>query len=175
MNLLLGKENAYLYEEIISPSIQEVATAIFKSDVGDVLSQFFYKLKAEELMYLFLVELLKREQFTYYPLNQKDIREVYRVRDAVLKQLDQPPVLEQLSKDAGMSVSKLGRLFRQVFGESIYHYYQKIRMQQAAYLLRDQHLSVSEVGYQLGFTNLSHFSRLFEKHIGIKPKKYSKR
>lgn len=27
--------------------------------------------------------------------------------------------------------------------------------------------------YQLGFSNLSHFSRLFEKHIGMKPKKYS--
>jgi len=29
------------------------------------------------------------------------------------------------------------------------------------------------VGYQLGFTNLSHFSRVFEQHTGKKPKKYS--
>ncbi|WP_394350737.1 AraC family transcriptional regulator [Chitinophaga tropicalis] len=31
------------------------------------------------------------------------------------------------------------------------------------------------VGYQPGFTNLSHFSRVFEQHIGMKPKKYSGR
>jgi AraC-like DNA-binding protein len=30
------------------------------------------------------------------------------------------------------------------------------------------------VGYQLGFTNLSHFSRVFTEHTGIKPKQYSR-
>jgi len=174
IELLLENGQPYLYEELISSSIQAAAATIFQADDTDSLAQFFYKLKAEELIYLFLSELLKREQLTFYPLNKEDIRQIYQVRDTLVQQVDTPPALEQLAKDAGMSVSKLGRLFRQVFGESVYHYYQKIRMQQAAYLLREQHLSVAEVGYQLGFTNLSHFSRLFEKHIGVKPKKYSK-
>ena len=47
-------------------------------------------------------------------------------------------------------------------------------MQHAASLLREKGLSVSEAGYELGFSNLSHFSRLFEKLIGSKPKQYSK-
>lgn len=34
------------------------------------------------------------------------------------------------------------------------------------------HRSVSEVGHQLGFTNLSHFTRLFARHHGCKPKHY---
>ncbi|MBT2622581.1 helix-turn-helix domain-containing protein [Chryseobacterium sp. ISL-6] len=55
----------------------------------------------------------------------------------------------------------------------IYDYYQHLRMKEAARLLRDEKLSVSEAGYQMGFENLSHFSRVFEKHIGQKPKKYS--
>jgi AraC-like DNA-binding protein len=46
-------------------------------------------------------------------------------------------------------------------------------MQKAAYLLTEKRLTVSEVGYQLGFTNLSYFTRAFEKYIGVKPKKYS--
>jgi AraC-like DNA-binding protein len=46
-------------------------------------------------------------------------------------------------------------------------------MQEAARLLKDKRLTVSEVGYQLGFTNLSHFTRVFEQHTGMKPKKYS--
>ena len=46
-------------------------------------------------------------------------------------------------------------------------------MNEAAYLIREEKLSVSETGYRLGFSNLSHFSRIFEKHIGMKPKKYS--
>jgi AraC-like DNA-binding protein len=46
-------------------------------------------------------------------------------------------------------------------------------MEEAAFLLRQTGYSVSEVGYGLGFTNLSHFSRLFQRHYNINPKKYS--
>jgi transcriptional regulator GlxA family with amidase domain len=56
---------------------------------------------------------------------------------------------------------------------TIFDYYQTLRMQEAARLLKEQHLTVSEVGYQVGFTNLSHFARVFEQHLGLKPKKYS--
>jgi AraC-like DNA-binding protein len=73
-----------------------------------------------------------------------------------------------------MSPSKLKRLFRQIFGNSIFSYYQGFRMKEAARLLKVGKLSVTEVGYQLGFTNLSHFSRVFKNHIGMKPKQYSR-
>ena len=58
-------------------------------------------------------------------------------------------------------------------GKGVFEYYQFMRMQEAARLLKEKRLTVSEVGYQLGFTNLSHFSRVFEQHTGMKPKKYS--
>jgi AraC-like DNA-binding protein len=73
-----------------------------------------------------------------------------------------------------MSPSKLKRLFKQIFGNSIFSYYQAFRMKEAARLLKEEKLSVSDVGYQLGFTNLSHFSRVFKEHIGMKPKQYSR-
>jgi len=46
-------------------------------------------------------------------------------------------------------------------------------MKEAAYLLKHEKQSVSKVGYALGFSNLSHFTRMFEEHIGMKPKKFS--
>ncbi len=46
-------------------------------------------------------------------------------------------------------------------------------MQEGARLLKEEGHSVSEVGYKLGFSNLSHFTRVFNKHIGMKPKQYS--
>ena len=71
-----------------------------------------------------------------------------------------------------MSAPKLRKLFKQTFGQGVFAYYQAMRMQQAARLLQEKHLSVAEVGYQLGFTNLSHFARVFEQHFGLKLKKY---
>jgi len=72
-----------------------------------------------------------------------------------------------------MSEPKIRKLFQQTFGKGVFEYYQSARMKEAARLLKDKRLTVSEVGYQLGFTNLSHFSRVFEQYIGTKPKKYS--
>ncbi|RYE56104.1 MAG: AraC family transcriptional regulator, partial [Sphingobacteriales bacterium] len=40
-------------------------------------------------------------------------------------------------------------------------------------LLLDEKYSVAETGYLLGFTNMSHFTKVFEAQIGVKPKKYS--
>ena len=72
-----------------------------------------------------------------------------------------------------MSQPKLRKLFEQTFGRGLFDYYQRERMLKAAQLLRVDRLSVSEAGYQLGFVNLGHFSKTFEKYIGVKPQKYA--
>lgn len=71
-----------------------------------------------------------------------------------------------------MSESKLKCLFKQVFGNTVYNYFQTVRMKEAAYLLKQEKQSVSEVGYALGFSNLSHFTKVFEEHTDMKPKKF---
>lgn len=69
-----------------------------------------------------------------------------------------------------MSESKMNRLFKQIFGNSIYNYCQTLGMNEAAYLTKEEQITISELGCRLGFTNLSHFIRIFERHIGLKPK-----
>jgi AraC-like DNA-binding protein len=81
--------------------------------------------------------------------------------------------LPALAAMIGMSETKMKQLFKQTFGDSIYNYFQKVRMEEAAFLLKQGGYSVSQVGFELGFTNLSHFSRLFESHYGTTPKKFS--
>lgn len=169
----LLQQHTYLYEEIISPEIQNVAAAIITPHAPEVLLNFYLRLKAEELIYLFFVDLQKRQRTTTYSLNGEDVKVIYNVRNEVIKDLSITPDVRSLAQQAGMSESKIQRLFKQIFGDSIYNYYQTLRMKEAAYLIKEQQLSVSEAGYKLGFSNLSHFTRLFEKHIGMKPKKYS--
>jgi len=162
-----------LYEEMASTGMLQVATTIFEDTGPAEIRAFHLKIKAEELIYLFFAELLKRQKAMPYPLNTSDVKAIYGVRDKVIADLSVPPHLGKLRALAGMSESKLNRLFKQIFGMSIYHYYQAIRINKAAFLIKDQKLSVSEAGHELGFTNLSHFTRIFEKHIGMKPKRYS--
>lgn len=173
LNMIISDDRSFLFEEIISPQIHEVAAEIVTSEPPVALQHLFYQMKAEELIYLLFAELLKREDTTLQNLNTTDVKKIYEVKDRVLSTIDIPPKLSELVELSGMSQSKLKRLFKQIFGMSIYNYYQVFRMKEAAYLIKEEHLSVSEAGYRLGFSNLSHFTRLFEMHNGIKPKKYS--
>ena len=102
-----------------------------------------------------------------------DIKAIYAVKAHLQTHLNEPPHIAGLAKQAKMSEPKLRKLFKRTFGRGVFEYYQFLRMETAAKLLKDKKHTVSEAGYQLGFTNLSHFSRVFEQHMGMKPKKYS--
>ena len=170
---IISGSQPYLYEELISPEIQHLAAKIIEVNVPDELRDFYLRIKAEEMIYLFLTALMKRESVASYPLNSSDVNVMYLIRDKLIGDLSSPPNLTELTLFANMSESKLNRLFKQIFGNSIYNYYQTLRINAAAFLIKEEKLSVSEAGYRLGFTNLSHFTRIFEKQIGLKPKKYS--
>ncbi|UTN06447.1 AraC family transcriptional regulator [Flavobacterium bizetiae] len=173
LNTITLSDKPYLYDQIISNEIEQVASKIALINDKEELSHFYLKLKTEEMIYLFLSELSKRETITNYPLNVADVKAMYAIKETLCSNLSNPPDLTHLAFTSNMSESKMNKLFKQIFGNSIYNYYQALRMNEAAYLIREEKLSVSETGYRLGFSNLSHFSRIFEKHIGLKPKKYS--
>ncbi len=171
---LLANNQPFLFEQIMYPSLQKIVDEIVSDPAGETFESFFLRVKAEELICRLLMELEKRDEKHLYALNNNDIQTVYKVKEQMLEHLGTPPVIKDLAAVANMSPSKLKRLFQQVFGNSIFSYYQEFRMQEAARLLKEGNLTVSEAGYQMGFTNLSHFSRVFNEHIGKKPKRYSK-
>ena len=171
---IITSEQSILFEELLSPKIQQVAMEILQADFPDSLSDFFFKIKAEELICLTLQELFKRENPTTHALNQIDVQKIYKVRDTILNDITVPPVMKDLALEIGMSESKFKRLFKQIFGDSLFSYYQKFRMKEAARLLKENKMTVSEVGFTMGFSNLSHFAKVFEEHIGTKPKSFQK-
>jgi AraC-like DNA-binding protein len=170
---ILENKQPLLFEQFVYASLQKVAEEMISEKVPESFQHFFYKVKAEELICYLLIELAKRQEVSLQSLNTADIKAIYRTRELLLLNLENCPAVGVLSKNAGMSKSKLQRLFKQIFGKSIFNYFQSCRMQEAARLLKMERLSVSETGYRLGFTNLSHFTKTFEEHIGVKPKKYS--
>ncbi len=144
------------------------------ANIEDDLSHFYMQIKVQELIYLLFQQLVLRENIAaHYSINSADVERLLRIRNEILHDLGAPPVLSELAQIAAMSETKLKQLFKQTFGDTIYNYYQHARMEEAAFLLKQGNHSVTEVGYELGFSNLSHFSRLFEKHHGLAPKRFS--
>lgn len=173
MQTILSGAPGFLFYESMGPDVKKLLDQLTAGRPAGELSAFFYHVKVEELLYLVIEKLLRRETVYHRPVNRAAIDKLFAVRSAVLADLDKPPHLPQLARLVGMSQTKLKELFKQVFGDSIYAHFQKARMEEAAALLRQGDYSVSEVGYRLGFTNLSHFSRLFYSHYGVRPKTYT--
>jgi AraC-like DNA-binding protein len=137
------------------------------------LADLYFNIRVDELVYLIFERLLQRDSKKHSPVNASDIEKIFLIRAAILSDLSMPPRLSSLANMAALSETKMKDLFKQVFGDGIYSYFQKARMEEAAFLLKHGGCSVSEAGFRLGFINLSHFSRLFRQHYGVNPKKYS--
>lgn len=170
---ILTSKDTFVYETGISPAMVTTASEMIHQLVPESLENHYNKLKCEELLCHIFALLLQRDETPASGIHIKDIKSLYAIKYHLQSNLDKAPDIASLAKEAGMSEPKLRKLFKQTFGKGVFEYYQFMRMQEAARLLKENHLSVSEVGYELGFTNLSHFSRVFEQHIGLKPKKYS--
>jgi len=169
---LLECQDNYVVEEFMSEDVLRIINEMIKTENNVSHPQFYFKLKALELLYSLFKSLEKREQSVFQSLSTTEIANLYKVRERLIADLGNAPSLSELKSIACMNEIKLRKLFIQIFGMGIFNYYQLIRMKEAARLLKENGRNVSEVGYDLGFTNLSHFSREFEKYIGVKPKKF---
>jgi AraC-like DNA-binding protein len=164
---------SFLYFESMQVEIQRIIKHIFSVNVSETLAPFYIQVKVQELLFHLFNKLLKRENITHRNISNEDAGRLIKLRETILSDLSVPPSLPFLAATIGMSETRMKQLFKQTFGSSIYDYFQKVRMEEAAFLLKQSGYTVSEVGYELGFTNLSHFSKLFERHYGITPKKFS--
>lgn len=82
--------------------------------------------------------------------------------------------LEDYAELSHRSLSTFKRDFKQQFEQSPAKWILNRRIQHAANLVVNSNLSVSQVAFESGFEDLSHFSRVFKKMIGTNPSDYKK-
>ena len=101
--------------------------------------------------------------------------EAYKAQELLLKNMDNPPSIKELAKLCATNEFKLKNSFKETFGSSIYAHLAQKRLEKAAILLEDLSLSVSEVASMVGYTNLSHFSKIYKARFGHSPRALTKR
>jgi AraC-like DNA-binding protein len=101
--------------------------------------------------------------------NEADREKVTKAREVLLQHIGQPITIKQLSRRVAMNECYLKKGFKEMFGTTIFDFYQSQRMEHAKYLLYEKGLSVTEVSALLGYSSISHFSTAFKKHTGLKP------
>lgn len=83
--------------------------------------------------------------------------------------------LKEISQSLNVHPTYLSREFSRYFDHlSFGDYIRKLRIEKAVQLLNDPMYSLSEIAYLTGFSDQSHFTRIFKKTMGISPLSYKK-
>lgn len=101
---------------------------------------------------------------------------VKELKDIIQDQVDTTITLKQLSKDVNIHPAYLSREFSKHFDNlSFGEYLRKLRIEKAIEYLDTSSYSLTKIAYLTGFSDQSHFSRIFKKHTGKNPSSYRKK
>ena len=101
--------------------------------------------------------------------NEADKEKIIKSREILIQHIGEPITIKELSRKVAINECYLKKGFKELFGTTIFDFYQSQRMEHARYLLYEKGLSVTEVSLLLGYSSISHFSTAFKKHTGLKP------
>lgn len=101
--------------------------------------------------------------------NEADREKIIKAREVLIQHIGEPITIKELSRKVAINECYLKKGFKEMFGTTIFDFYQSQRMEHAKYLLYEKGLSVTEVSLLLGYSSISHFSTAFKKHTGLKP------
>lgn len=101
-----------------------------------------------------------------------DREKVWQAKAILDENLEDPPSIPELARRSGINEFKLKAGFRQVFGTTPYRYLADQRLEAARQLLHECRMNVTEAAFAVGYSNLSHFAKIFHAKYGINPSEY---
>jgi AraC-like DNA-binding protein/mannose-6-phosphate isomerase-like protein (cupin superfamily) len=100
---------------------------------------------------------------------------IRRAQTYIIEHLAHSLDITILSQQAHLSATQFKTLFKRDMGQSPMHYITSLRMEKAKALLTHSDLPVQQVAEQVGYNDLSAFSRRFRQHFGLSPSQLSGR
>jgi AraC family transcriptional regulator len=98
--------------------------------------------------------------------------ELKRVLEYLHNNLGEDLSLHQLAGLVNLSAFHFSRLFQNTLGLAPHQFVLQLRLERAQRLLRQQHVSLTRIAAELGFSDQAHFSKAFRKATGVSPREY---
>lgn len=102
----------------------------------------------------------------------QDNNRINMIFNFVREEFTRPIPLEEIAEKSSMSVPGFCRYFKKITGKTFVQFVNEYRLVHAAKLLHEKQTSITDICYESGFSNFSHFNKLFKKFIGKTPSEY---
>ncbi len=147
-------------------------------------NSIFFIIFGIALLFVFILFLLihfLRKRKVVIPYSQLEIIERYpdsssKVEAVVVymaRHYSKPELsLIDVQKETGISSREIGLIFKNQFGSSFKKYLNLMRLTEVKRLLKETNETISVIAYKTGYSNVSHFNRVFKSEEGMSPKDY---
>ncbi|MBD0831374.1 helix-turn-helix transcriptional regulator [Aestuariibaculum sp. TT11] len=168
-----NKDKKYYKDGIISPSMAIVLNQLINYNLNTSIKSLYFKGKAYELLSLYFnrSEDANIEQCPFL-IDETNVIKIRKAKDIMIARMAEPPSLQELADEIGLSLKKLKEGFKQIYGDSVYSFLFDYKMEVSRKLLESGENNVNEVGLKVGYSTASHFIAAFKKKYGTTPKKY---
>jgi len=168
-----NKDKKYYKDGIISPSMAIVLNQLINYNLNQSIKSLYFKGKAYELLSLYFnrSEDADIEQCPFL-VDETNVIKIKNAKDIIVSRMAEPPSLQELADEIGLSLKKLKEGFKQIYGDSVFSFLFDYKMEVARKLLEAGNDNVNEVGHKVGYSTSSHFIAAFKKKYGTTPKKY---
>jgi len=168
-----NRDKKYYKDGKISPSMAIVLNQLINYNLNRSIKNLYFKGKAYEILSLYFNrnEDADIEQCPFL-VDESNVIKIREAKDIIISRMVEPPTLQELSEEIGLSLKKLKEGFKQIYGDSVYSFLFEYKMEVARKLLESGNYNVSEVGLKVGYSTASHFITAFKKKYRTTPKKY---
>ena len=108
-------------------------------------------------------------------IEKEEIEIASQAKSYLLSSFKNPPTIETLAHRCATNETKLKKVFKKVYKNTIYGYIQRLRLEEANLILREERITIGEVAKRVGYKHQGHFSKLFFETYGVYPKDLLKR
>lgn len=168
-----NRDKKYYQEGTLSPSMAVVLNQILNFNLHPSVQRIYLKGKVFELIALYFnrPEEVDVEQCPFL-VDENNVQKIRKAKDIIVQRMAEPPSLQELSDEIGLSLKKLKTGFKEIYGETVYGFLLDYKMEYARKLLEHGSYNVNEVALRIGYSTGSHFIAAFKKKFGTTPKKY---
>ena len=152
-------------KEIVGPKIEDLVNY----EGIDRILRFLEILK--DLSFSTNYTLLNVDGFAF-EVEPQDNNKIDIIFDFVRKNFTQQITLDEISGKVSMTVPAFCRYFKKVTGKTFTQFVNEFRIVHATKLLAENPTSITDICFESGFNNFSHFNKLFKKFTGKSPLKY---
>ncbi|MCM4150123.1 AraC family transcriptional regulator [Arenibacter sp. N53] len=168
-----NKDKKYYSQEAVSPAIAVVLSQVMNYNLHRSIKELYIKGKVYELISLYFNKSQDADvEQCPFLVDEDNVKRIRNAKEIIIARMAEPPSLQELSEEIGLSLKKLKEGFKQIYGDSVYSFLFDYKMEYARKMLESGKHNVNEVGLKVGYSTSSHFIAAFKKKYSTTPKKY---